>query len=130
MEEWAKIHAVCANLVKNYRKRTISSILRSAFPMYQILLSCNTMQMNSYNVIFWIFVLDSINHSWKLSPYDNNYRLLHALQVGKPAKSAVYQTLIPTVWKSIYRSIDLIFLVSTEQRKLYRFETTWWCVCN
>jgi len=47
MEEWSKIPAaVCANLVKNYRKHMISviakkrflyQILRSAFLMYQML---------------------------------------------------------------------------------------------
>jgi hypothetical protein len=45
MEEWAKIPAaVCANLVKNYRKHMISNckqrflyqILSSAFLMYQL----------------------------------------------------------------------------------------------
>ena len=58
MEEWAKIPAaVCANLVKNYRKRMISVIanrflyqtLSSAFLMYQILMSCNKMQTNYLN---------------------------------------------------------------------------------
>ncbi len=51
MEEWAKIPAaVCANLVKNYRKRLTSVIVSkgfcakyycSIFLLYQILISCN-----------------------------------------------------------------------------------------
>ena len=61
MEEWAKIPAaLCANLVKNYRKRVISviankrflyQILSSAFLMYQILISCNKMQINCLKII-------------------------------------------------------------------------------
>ena len=48
-------------------------------------------------MIFWIFVLDSVTYSWRV-PMIKNYRLLHALLVGKPAKSAVYQILVlPTV---------------------------------
>ena len=75
MEEWAKIPAtVCANLVKNYRKRMISVIANngfctkycSAFLMYQILMSCNKMQINYLKIIqcdFLDFVLDSVSHS-------------------------------------------------------------------
>ena len=35
--------------------------------------------------------------------YDKNYRPLHALSVGKPAKSAVYQILVYTVFYTILR---------------------------
>jgi len=30
-------------------------------------------------VIFWIFVLDFVTHSWRVPTYDENDRLLHAL---------------------------------------------------
>lgn len=39
-------------------------------------------------MIFWIFVLDTVTVK---STCDKNYRPLHASQVGKNAKSAVYQ---------------------------------------
>ncbi len=56
MEEWAKIPAaVCANLVKNYRKRLTSvtekqrflyQILSYIFLLYQILIFCNKIEVN------------------------------------------------------------------------------------
>ncbi len=61
MEEWAKIPAaICANLVKNYRKRLTSvivkqrflyQILRFIFLLYQILISCNKMNINHLEII-------------------------------------------------------------------------------
>ncbi len=57
MEEWDKIPAaVCANLVKNYRKRLTSVIvnkvsvpnIKSIFLLYQILISCNKMEINFF----------------------------------------------------------------------------------
>ncbi len=61
MEEWAKIPAaICANLVKNYRKRLTSvivkqrflyQILSSIFLLYQILISCNKMNINHLEII-------------------------------------------------------------------------------
>ena len=91
MEEWAKIPAaVCANLVKNYRKRMISviakkrflhQILSCAFLMYQILMSCNKMQMNYLKIIQCDFL--DFCFRFRLSQlkctYDKNYRPLHAL---------------------------------------------------
>ncbi len=62
MEEWAKIPAaVCANLVKNYRKpckpvwpckrRFLYQILSYIFLLYQILISCNKMEGNYLKII-------------------------------------------------------------------------------
>ena len=53
MEEWAKIPAaVCGNLVRNYRKLMVPVIAKSsAFLMYQILMSCNKMQMHYLKII-------------------------------------------------------------------------------
>ncbi len=75
MEEWAKIpSAVCANLVKNYRKcltsiivnRFLYQILISIFLLYQIIISCNKMEINNKKIIhdFLDFFLDSVSHSW------------------------------------------------------------------
>ena len=62
------------------------------------------MQINYLKVIqcdFLDFVF-RFRHSHLKSTYDKNYRLLHALQVCKPAKSAAYQKLIlPTVTESV-----------------------------
>uniref|UniRef100_A0A8C7PMU4 Transposase Tc1-like domain-containing protein n=1 Tax=Oncorhynchus mykiss TaxID=8022 RepID=A0A8C7PMU4_ONCMY len=90
IEEWAKIPAaVCANLVKNYRKRMISVIANksfctkyiSAFLMYQILMSCNKMQINYLKIIqcnFLDFCFRFCLSQLKCI-YDKNYRPLHAL---------------------------------------------------
>ncbi len=101
MEEWAKIPAaVWANLVKNYRKRLTSvivnrflnQILSSIFILYQILISCNKMEMCYLKIIQCDFL------SQLRCTYDENYRSLHSLQVGNLENSAVYQILIcPTV---------------------------------
>ncbi len=39
----------------NCKQRFLYQILSSICPLYQILISCNKMEINSYNVIFWIF---------------------------------------------------------------------------
>ncbi len=39
----------------NCKQRFLYQILSYIIPLYQILISCNKMEINSYNVIFWIF---------------------------------------------------------------------------
>ncbi len=58
MEEWAKTPAaVCANLVKNCKQflyQKISIILFSKiiyFILYQILISCNSMEINYLKIV-------------------------------------------------------------------------------
>ncbi len=92
MEEWAKIPAaVCANLVKNYRKlqdlcnckqRFLYQILSSIFLLYQILISCNKMKINYLKIIqcnfqdfFFFFLIPSLTvevylrWKWQISPF-------------------------------------------------------------
>jgi len=83
MKEWAKIPAaLCANLVSlevcNCKQRFLYQILRSAFLMYQILMSCNKMQMN-YLIVIQCDFLDFCFRFLHSHTYDQNYRLLHAL---------------------------------------------------
>jgi hypothetical protein len=68
--------------------------------MYQILMSCNKMLINYLKIIQCDFLdfcfrfhLSQLNCT-----HDKNDRPLHALEVGKSAKSVVYQILVlPTV---------------------------------
>ena len=81
--------AVCANLVKNYRKHMISVIANkgfctkySAFLMYQILMACSKMQINYLKIMQCDFL--DFCFRFRLSQlkctYDKkNYRPLHAL---------------------------------------------------
>jgi hypothetical protein len=78
MEEWAKIPAaVCANFVNklqetydlcNCKQRLQYQILNSAFLMYQILMSCNKMQMN-YLKIIQCDLLDFFLQNWQYIKY-------------------------------------------------------------
>ncbi len=47
----------------NCKQRFLYQILSYIIPLYQILISCNKMEINSYNVIFRIFFEDSVSHS-------------------------------------------------------------------
>ncbi len=120
MEEWAKIPAaVCANLVKNYRKlqdlcncklRFLYQILSSIFLLYQILISCNKMKINYVKIIQCDFQDFLFFFRFRLlqlrCTYDENDRSLHSLLVGKLEKLAVYQILIcPTVYTVYIHSI-------------------------
>ncbi len=85
--------AVCANLIKNYRKPLTSviykqsflyPILRSIFLLYQIVISCNKMEINYVKsiqcefVFVKFFLVDSVSHSLRCT-HDENYRSLHSL---------------------------------------------------
>ncbi len=121
MEEWAKIPAaVCANLVKNYRKlqdlcnckqRFLYQILSSIFLLYQILILCNKMKINYLKIIqcdfqdFFFFFFRFRLLQLRCTS-DENYRSLHSLLVGKLEKWAVYQILIcPTIYTVYIHSI-------------------------
>ncbi len=74
-------------------------IFSSIFQSYQVLISCNNMEINylkSYNVIVWIFFRFCI--SQLRCTYDGNYRSLHSLWVGNLQKSAVYQYLFAPLY--------------------------------
>ncbi len=82
-------------------KKLWTLILSSICPLYQILISCNKMEINYLKIIqcdFLDFFLDyvSVMLCQLRCTYDENDRSLHS--VGNLEKSAVYQTLIcPTV---------------------------------
>uniref|UniRef100_A0AAY5KP50 DDE Tnp4 domain-containing protein n=1 Tax=Esox lucius TaxID=8010 RepID=A0AAY5KP50_ESOLU len=63
-------------------------ILSFAFLMYQILMSCNKMQINYLKIIECDFMdfCFRFRHSQLKSTYDKNYRLLHAFVSGKTCK--------------------------------------------
>ena len=65
----------------NCKQRFLYQILVSAFLMYQILMSCNKMQINYLKIIQCDFL--DFCFRFRLSQlkctYDNNYRPLHAL---------------------------------------------------
>ena len=71
------------------------------------------MQMNYLKIIQWDFL--DFCFRFRLSQlkctYDKNHRPLHALEVGKPAKSAVYQILVlPTVAEEFIAAIQVKYL--------------------
>ena len=78
--------------VWNYKQRFLYQILRSVFLMYQILMSFNKLQINYFKIIQcdYLDFCFRFRHSQLKRTYDKNYRLLHVLLVGKPAKSVVY----------------------------------------
>ncbi len=67
----------------NFKQSFLYPILRSIFLLYQIVISCNKMEINYVKSIqceFFVkfFLVDSVSHSLRCT-HDENYRSLHSL---------------------------------------------------